>query len=251
VSLSSLHRFAHKCFRSNTGGESPVDNLKAKRKLRKNNREKQRRSEINDKFEELANVLNVKQKNKTEKHTILAEAISLIHSLQTENHELKMEKQELRVELSRLTNSLQQAFPIESTIRQPAVPDPPIAPINLQEAASFILEHAGNFTTHQNASDSSREKGRSNSGDVMQGGEAMMRLAAYAQMMQNSPDGLDKLPPFAVLGQSGKLDGSFSGASQHQSGDVQSLSSRGARGAFAIGGKPTQNQAEDLDLFSN
>eukprot|EP00475_Leptophrys_vorax_P031218 TRINITY_DN47239_c0_g1_i1.p1 TRINITY_DN47239_c0_g1~~TRINITY_DN47239_c0_g1_i1.p1 ORF type:complete len:406 (+),score=65.24 TRINITY_DN47239_c0_g1_i1:103-1218(+) len=232
-----------------TGGDSPVDNLKAKRKLRKNNREKQRRSEINERFEELANVLNIKQKNKAEKHTVLSEAINLIHSLQAENNELKLEKQELRAELTRLTSSLQQAFPMDPSLRPTQISEASSsrAPINLTETVSFAT------LTAPPAQDPANTP-RGSNGDVMQGGEAMMALAAYAQMMHASPDGMEKLQfPSNLGGANSKtlLDASaltFSNATSHTPNE--SLSSRGARGVFSIG-KTNPTAAEDLDLFSN
>ncbi len=71
---------------STTGGTKVI------RKLRKNNREKQRRSELNDKFERLCDMLHLGQKkSKTaEKFTILSEAIALISSLRSENAELRV-----------------------------------------------------------------------------------------------------------------------------------------------------------------
>lgn len=83
----------------------------ARRKDRKNNREKQRRSELNDKFDKLSQILNLGRKIKTEKFAILSEAINSILNLRSENSELKAEKAELRSELAKLTSCLQHAFP--------------------------------------------------------------------------------------------------------------------------------------------
>lgn len=94
----------------NVATPAVIEHIKMKRKLRKNTREKQRRSELNDKFDELATVLHL-GKSKAEKLNILSEAIHLIQQLQIENNDLKMEKQELRMELAKLTFCLQQAFP--------------------------------------------------------------------------------------------------------------------------------------------
>jgi len=82
-----------------------------RRKERKNNREKQRRSELNDKFDKLCQILNLGRKTKAEKFAILAEGINVILTLKAENAELKAEKAELRSELAKLTSCLQQAFP--------------------------------------------------------------------------------------------------------------------------------------------
>src|SRR4051812_12612650 len=84
---------------------SPND-LKVRRKLRKNTREKQRRQELNDKFDRLCVMLSLGRKTKTEKFTILSEAINVITALRQENEELKQEKNELRNELGKLTQCL-------------------------------------------------------------------------------------------------------------------------------------------------
>jgi hypothetical protein len=78
--------------------------------LRKNSREKQRRQEINDKFEHLSQLLNLGRKSKAEKFTVLAEAISVIVTLRRENEELRGQR-DVRSGLSRMTNCLQSAFP--------------------------------------------------------------------------------------------------------------------------------------------
>lgn len=103
------------------------------RKFRKNYREKQRRSELNDKFEALCEILNLQGKN--EKFTILAEAINLITSLQNRVNELKQERNSLKEEIHQLTSCLQRAFPgqyphfqnanVNPTQTQPFAPAPP------------------------------------------------------------------------------------------------------------------------------
>lgn len=72
------------------GPYNGTDNDKHRRKLRKNEREKQRRSELNSKFDRLSGLLG--RNSKAEKFTILQEAIRLIGSLRQENAELKQEK---------------------------------------------------------------------------------------------------------------------------------------------------------------
>ena len=91
-----------------TSGAMP---LKTKRKMRKNNREKQRRSELNDKFDELSELLRLgagSSTNKVEKHSILTEAVIVIQALRKENYDGRQEKAELRTEIQRLTQMLAQ-----------------------------------------------------------------------------------------------------------------------------------------------
>eukprot|EP00465_Bigelowiella_longifila_P006083 CAMPEP_0185273900 /NCGR_PEP_ID=MMETSP1359-20130426/50580_1 /TAXON_ID=552665 /ORGANISM="Bigelowiella longifila, Strain CCMP242" /LENGTH=291 /DNA_ID=CAMNT_0027866683 /DNA_START=91 /DNA_END=966 /DNA_ORIENTATION=- len=86
--------------------------LKARRKQRKNDREKQRRLEINAKIEQLAQRLGMTcEKARSEKYNVLAEAHSVINALRLRNKELRGEKSELRTELMNLTRALQIAFP--------------------------------------------------------------------------------------------------------------------------------------------
>lgn len=107
----------------------PMVNLKLKRKLRKNNREKQRRSEINDQFEILCNMLGLgpaatggggnagvgssnasvstgvggaSAASKVEKFTILSEACHSIERLRLELAIYKEEKRSNREELEKL-----------------------------------------------------------------------------------------------------------------------------------------------------
>jgi len=69
--------------------------LKLERKFRKNTREKQRRQELNEKFETLCSLLHLGRKTKAEKFTILSEAINSINALRRENAALKREKTKL------------------------------------------------------------------------------------------------------------------------------------------------------------
>lgn len=100
---------------------SPND-LKLRRKVRKNTREKQRRQELNDKFDELAVMLNLGRKTKIEKYTVLTEAITTLIQLRQENEEIRKEKSELRAELAKLTNCLSSAFPNQPDYPTPSTP---------------------------------------------------------------------------------------------------------------------------------
>ena len=78
-------------------GPPPTSNLKIKRKIRKNTREKQRRSELNDKFDSLQELLQLGGgQTKVEKYSVLSEAIQVIEMLRKENEELRNERKELR-----------------------------------------------------------------------------------------------------------------------------------------------------------
>jgi len=82
--------------------------VKLKRRLRKNTREKQRRLELNDKFDALNDLLPAGGKSKTEKYHILSEAIQLIGDLQQENEDLRQEKVGLVNELNQLSIYMQE-----------------------------------------------------------------------------------------------------------------------------------------------
>ena len=91
---------------------APPSHLKIKRKIRKNTREKQRRSELNDKFDALQELLQLGGgQTKVEKFSVLHEAITVIEVLRKENEYLKGEKVELRGELKKLTDMLKGFFP--------------------------------------------------------------------------------------------------------------------------------------------
>lgn len=103
--------------------------LGSKRKIRKNNREKRRRLELNDKFEVLTDMLNMScakgesrrhcmtqpgsmlRSYLAEKFVILSEAISLIQSLRMENNSMQHDTIKLREQLQDMTVLLQQTFP--------------------------------------------------------------------------------------------------------------------------------------------
>ena len=92
----------------------PTSQLKIKRKIRKNTREKQRRSELNDKFDSLQELLQLGGgQTKVEKYSVLSEAIQVIEMLRKENEELRSERKELRVELRKITSVLEHAFPAQ------------------------------------------------------------------------------------------------------------------------------------------
>ena len=92
----------------------PPSTLKIKRKIRKNTREKQRRSELNDKFDSLQELLQLGGgQTKVEKYSVLSEAIQVIEMLRKENEELRSERKELRVELRKITSVLEHAFPAQ------------------------------------------------------------------------------------------------------------------------------------------
>jgi len=79
--------------------------LKLERKFRKNTREKQRRQELNEKFDTLCSLLHLGRKTKAEKFTILSEAINSINALRRENAALKREKTKLYRLLQRGPNA--------------------------------------------------------------------------------------------------------------------------------------------------
>jgi len=94
------------------------ETLKARRKQRKNDREKKRRLEINEKFERLARMLGMTDIANSEKYNVLAEAVTVINDLRSRNSELRNEKSELRCELVNLTRALQSIFPSQPQASQ-------------------------------------------------------------------------------------------------------------------------------------
>jgi len=91
--------------------------VKLKRRIRKNTREKQRRLELNDKFDALNDLLPTSGKSKTEKYHILSEAIKLIGDLQQENEDLRQEKLGLANELQNLSIYMRE---VSTDLEQPA-----------------------------------------------------------------------------------------------------------------------------------
>lgn len=73
--------------------------VKARRKLRKMNREKQKRSCLNDKFEDLCSMLSLGRTTRVEKLKILTETIKYIDALSKENRELQQSTHSLRHEV--------------------------------------------------------------------------------------------------------------------------------------------------------
>eukprot|EP01138_Halocafeteria_seosinensis_P010322 gb/GECG01010540.1/.p1 GENE.gb/GECG01010540.1/~~gb/GECG01010540.1/.p1 ORF type:complete len:337 (+),score=42.08 gb/GECG01010540.1/:1-1011(+) len=73
---------AHSVVSSNTGYSGETNHSVTARKMKKNNRERQRRYEVNEKFAELAEVLGVVQKNKSDKVSVLQSAIDTVNWFQ-------------------------------------------------------------------------------------------------------------------------------------------------------------------------
>ena len=89
-----------------------MSHLKIKRKIRKNTREKQRRSELNDKFDELQALLQLGGgQTKVEKFAILSEAIGVIEQLKKDVAELRQEKVDTRAEVRKMTGVLEGFWP--------------------------------------------------------------------------------------------------------------------------------------------
>jgi len=126
-------------------GAAAACGVKLKRRIRKNTREKQRRLELNDKFDALNDLLPTSGKSKTEKYHILTEAIKLIGDLQQENEDLRQEKLGLVNELNNLSiymrevstelgdESPEKKAPVNkpaasSPAATPSVPSPPTLP---------------------------------------------------------------------------------------------------------------------------
>jgi hypothetical protein len=59
------------------------------RRVKKSHREKQRRSELKEKLDQLSLLLGASSRSKLEKHTILTESVKLIERLRAENAELR------------------------------------------------------------------------------------------------------------------------------------------------------------------
>lgn len=73
--------------------------MKQRRKLRKMNREKQKRSYLNDKFDELCTMLSLGRNTRVEKLTILTETIKHLEELSLQNRELANDTQVLRAKI--------------------------------------------------------------------------------------------------------------------------------------------------------
>lgn len=70
--------------------------LKAQRKIKKTNKEKFKRSQVNDQFDHLCRILNVGKSTRVEKLTVLNETLRELHLLKTENRQLKEQTQQIR-----------------------------------------------------------------------------------------------------------------------------------------------------------
>jgi hypothetical protein len=97
------------------GGGGTGDNIKVRRQLRKNDREKQRRTELNDKFDVLQELLQLRQtdKAKIEKTTILIEGISLILKQRKENMELKSDLLQHQSDYNQFIQYIQTHVPVQ------------------------------------------------------------------------------------------------------------------------------------------
>lgn len=82
----------------------------APRRDRKNRREKQRRMEVNVKFEELTNLLGLPARTKANKVAVLSHAIKRIQALEQSNSELAAEKASLHSEVTNLTSLVRSHF---------------------------------------------------------------------------------------------------------------------------------------------
>lgn len=88
----------------------PQVTLKLKRKLRKNNREKQRRTEINEQFDQLCEMLQLTGGSKVEKFTILHEAIAHINFLREQREKWIHTKQSLRHKVNKVMDNTPSHF---------------------------------------------------------------------------------------------------------------------------------------------
>lgn len=165
----------------------PYD-LKQKRKLRKNNREKQRRSELNVKFEKLCTLLG--RQAKAEKYTILTDAINLIGELRHENQELKIEKNGLRKELvSASVGPGVTEQDIEKALLA-AFPDAPALPLDLTPPGS---PEPGN--RHLASSDDSEDEEASERTGGAQDGYSV-KLEGVAGLTMGSPKAANGVEPY-------------------------------------------------------
>lgn len=80
--------------------------LKAQRKLRKMQREKVKRSRVNDQFDELCRVLHMGKSTRVEKLTVLNETLRAIYQLKADNKLLQEQTRQMRQLLARRQNGL-------------------------------------------------------------------------------------------------------------------------------------------------
>jgi hypothetical protein len=117
--------------------------LKMERKHRKNTREKQRRQELNEKFDTLCNLLHLGRKTKAEKFTILSEAINLINSLRRENTALRKEKTKLYRLLNRVppaSTGIESASPSSPTHLPTSSPSRPTSVRSTSTSSLSLIE---------------------------------------------------------------------------------------------------------------
>jgi len=114
--------------------------LKAQRKLRKMNREKVKRSRLNDQFDHLCKLLAIGKSTRVEKLSVLNETIRHIQRLKTENDCLKKQKGSMSEVLVQLRSGIpcQQALPklelsINTANLEIAVPSPVASPVDKAE----------------------------------------------------------------------------------------------------------------------
>jgi len=105
--------------------------LKAQRKLRKMNREKLKRSRVNDQFDHLCRVLHVGKTTRVEKLTVLNETLRTVYQLKAENKILKEQTRQMKELVVRRQNG----EPVSSTLsalaqsqdeKSPLPPPPPL-----------------------------------------------------------------------------------------------------------------------------
>lgn len=70
--------------------------IKALRKLRKMNREKQKRSKLNDQFDHLCNMLQMGKATRVEKLAVLNQTIRVVCQLKEENIRLKQQRAQMK-----------------------------------------------------------------------------------------------------------------------------------------------------------
>ena len=99
--------------------------LKSQRKLRKMNREKLKRSRVNDQFDHLCRVLNASKTTRVEKLTILNETLRTLYALKAEN---KMLKEHTR-RMSELRVRIQNGESVGTALNTPVAQEPAAVPL--------------------------------------------------------------------------------------------------------------------------
>lgn len=103
------------------------NNLKAQRKLRKMNREKLKRSKVNDQFDHLCQVLHVGKTTRVEKLTVLNETLRALYQLKAENKLLKEQTKQMK-ELNVRIQGGEPVAVVLNTMKQPQGPKVPPPP---------------------------------------------------------------------------------------------------------------------------